>query len=391
MTVRRHGVVVVGGSVGGVTVAGALRERGYDGQVTVVSAEQGPAYARPPLSKGLLTGTETGESVRLPPLPDDVAVRYGVAATGLDLARRRVSLSDGDQLAYQALVIATGSRARLLGDAERENVLRTLGDAVRLRERLADARSVLVVGGGFLGMEIASAARMLGKSVTVTDMRTPMLSALGPFLAHLFTEAAREYGVRVLVAPGGVRLLSDGDRLAGVDAGEAGRLEADLVVSAVGDEPETGWLAGSGIRLSGGAVVVDERHRAVDTAGNVFAIGDVAAFPTARGLARKPHWDTAVSQARAVAAILADEEADGEQAGRAPAGPQAPFLWTDAFGLSARMVGDLPPIGPPAVVHGSLAGRSVVLHWTGPEAQAAVAVNYKLPLARLRLLVTPPG
>jgi 3-phenylpropionate/trans-cinnamate dioxygenase ferredoxin reductase component len=367
-------VVVVGGSLAGVTAADAVRRGGYDGPVTVIGAE--PAYARPPLSKGVLTGSESLESVRLPALPSDVTVRAGVAA-GLDLTTSRVTLADGEQLPYETLVIATGSRARTIADPGRENVLRTLDDATALRVKVDSARSVLVVGGGFLGMEVASSARALAKSVTVVDIRTPLLTTMGPFLAELFTEAARDHGVHVVIAPGGVRPVFDGDRVAGVDTAEAGRLEADVVVTAVGDEPAVDWLGPSGLPLRGG-VVVDEHCRAAE---NVYAIGDVAVFPTPWGLRRMPHWDTAIGQARAAADALL------RGASATPYRPE-PYFWTEAFGLAAKLAGHLPVAGRPTVLRGSLADRSVLLHWPDSQRPAAASINVKFPVPKLRKLAT---
>lgn len=371
----RPGVVVVGGSLAGTTAASALRRHGYDGPVTVIGAEPGPAYARPPLSKGMLTGTDSAESVLLPQPPEGITVRFGETAVRLDQDSHRIALSSGEQVPYDVLVIATGARARTIGDPDREKVLRTLDDALRLRDELAAAGSVLVVGGGFLGMEVASSARSLGKAVTIVDVRTPLLSTMGPFLADLFTTAARSRGVRVVIAPAGVRLIRDGDRIAGVETAEAGRLEADLVVTAVGDVPEVGWLRSSRLDLRAG-IVVDQRCRAAE---NVFAIGDVAAFPTARGLSRMPHWDTAISHARTAAEAIVHGD-------RAEAYRPDPYFWTDAFGLAAKLAGHLPAAGHPEVVQGSLAATEALLSWPDPERPAAASINYKLPVARLRKL-----
>ncbi|MFG2129287.1 FAD-dependent oxidoreductase [Streptomyces sp. NPDC048751] len=182
MTAARR-AVVVGGSLAGATAVDELRAQGWDGSITLVGDEPRPAYARPPLSKGVLKDTEAADSVLLP-ATGEAEVLLGVTATGLDLDARRVRVTDGGShpydLAYDKLVIATGARARPLGHPG-ERVLRTLDDALRLRTELARAESLLVLGGGFLGMEIASAGTELGLSVTVVDVRQPLVSSLGPY------------------------------------------------------------------------------------------------------------------------------------------------------------------------------------------------------------------
>lgn len=191
---------MIGGSLAGVTAVDELRRQGWAGTITLVGDEPRAAYARPPLSKGVLKGTEDAASVLLPEIGGDVEVLTGTRATGLDLDARRVRTAGGEEIPYDKLVIATGARARTLGD--HGLVLRTLDDALRLRTAFARARGLLVIGGGFLGMEIASVAAGLGLEVTVVDLRAPFVSTLGPFLAGLFDGAAREHRVRTVVSPG---------------------------------------------------------------------------------------------------------------------------------------------------------------------------------------------
>ncbi|MFE9645104.1 NAD(P)/FAD-dependent oxidoreductase [Streptomyces sp. NPDC006365] len=373
--------VVVGGSLAGVTAVDELRRQGWDGSITLVGEEPRAAYTRPPLSKGVLKGTEDADSVALPKLGPDVEVLTGVRAAGLDPDARLVRIEDGiaggtenpydTEIPYDKLVIATGARARTLG--EHGLVLRTLDDALRLRAELARAGSVLVVGGGFLGMEIASVAAELGRQVTVVDVQAPFVTTLGPFLAGLFERATRDHGVRTVMCPDGVTPTPYGAQLA-----DGRRLEADLVVTAVGCRPNSEWLEGSGLALLGG-VVVDERCRA--GAPDVVAVGDVAAFPTGNGRFRRtPHWDAAISQARSgVAALLHGDAAP-------PYTPQ-PYFWTEAFGLAVKLAGTLPAAGEPTVLKGSLAGRSALLRWDHPDRSVtAAALNHRIPVGRLRAL-----
>ena len=171
-------VVVVGGSIAALTAVEMLRMEDFGGRITVLSDEDLPPYTRVPLSKGVLAGTESIDDVVLVPLSGDVDLRLRTPATGLDLGARTVQTPSGP-VPYDGLVIATGGRARRLGHAgQDERVLRSHGDCARLRSDLGAASSVLVVGGGFLGMEIASTARALGKDVTVVDLAQRHASTL---------------------------------------------------------------------------------------------------------------------------------------------------------------------------------------------------------------------
>jgi 3-phenylpropionate/trans-cinnamate dioxygenase ferredoxin reductase subunit len=365
----RRRAVVVGASLAGVTAVDALRLRGFDGHLTLIGDEPHRAYSRPALSKGILTGAESAGSVLLPPVGPDVEVLSGVRATGLDLAGRRVRLAGGGRLPYDMLVIATGARARRLTPDGGEIVLRGLDDALALRDRLAAARSVLVVGGGFLGMEVASAAAERGVAATVVDVR-PHLAALGPWPAQRFAAAARSRGVRLVVSPAGVRRL-DGTAVA---LGSGATLTADLVVTAIGDRPEAGWLTGAALP---GGLVVDSRCRVTD---RVVAAGDVVAFPGTDGTPRRlPHWDAALAQARVAACALLDGDA------AAPYTPD-PYYWTEAFGLAVKVAGPLPVAGPPSAVEGSVAAGSFLARWDGPPRPTVVAVNHRISVGKLRRL-----
>jgi 3-phenylpropionate/trans-cinnamate dioxygenase ferredoxin reductase subunit len=244
-------IVVAGGSIAAVTAAQSLRADGFDGQLTVLSDESHPPYSRVPLCKSILAGQEPAESALLPLPGDDIAFRTGARAAGLDTRGRSVLLADGTNVPYDGLVVATGARARRLRDSDL--VVRTLDDARELAARLATAGSAIVLGGGFLGMEVASTCRTLGLDTTVVDLVPPLLRLLGPWLADLVVAAARDHGVRIRVVPEGVDVLDDHR----VRCGES-VLEADVIVCAVGDLPNTEWLRDSGLPLdAGGGLVAD--------------------------------------------------------------------------------------------------------------------------------------
>lgn len=368
---RLRAVVVVGAGPAGAAAADALRGRGFDGTITMIGDEPYPPYARPALSKGVLAGRDPATSVLLPGGPD-VDLRLGTRVTALDLAARRLRTAGGEPIPFDGLVVATGSRARRLDDGFDETVLRTLDDALRLRAELRAAGSLVVLGGGLLGMEVASVARDLGVAVTVVDLRPPLVAALGAWPAALLTRAARDRGVRVAVSPGGVRRLAADV----VELADGSRLAADLVVTAIGDRPDVGWLAGSGLasRPRAGGLVVDSRCRA---AAGVVGAGDVAVFPGLPGGARgrSPFWENARAQAQAAAhALLHGDDAP-------PYRPE-PYHWTEAFGIALKVAGPLPVAGPPRVLRGSPETGSALLRWDGTG--TAMAVNLRLPVARLR-------
>lgn len=372
-------VVVVGGSIAALTAVEMLRMEDFAGRITVLSEEDVPPYSRVPLSKGVLAGTESIDDVVLAPPADEVDLRLGTPATGLDLAARTVHTPSGP-VRYDGLVLATGGRARRLGTPDQdERVLRSHRDCLRLRGDLAAAGSVLVVGGGFLGMEIASTARRLGKEVTVVDQAPPLDRLLGASVGGFVRSVATQAGVRIVVTDAGVRLLGS-PVPTGVELVDGARLEADLVVSAVGDVPNVEWLAGSGVQVRGG-IVVDEHCR---VAPDVVAAGDVTVTVNGDGqMIRSPHWTAAVEQARAAVRALLHGDA------AAPYEPSQ-YCWTEQFGLDVKLVGDLDPQGGPAVLDGSLVARSALLAWPDAVAPRTVlAVNHPTPPAKLKRLLKP--
>jgi len=378
MTLRD--VVVVGGSIAALTAVETLRMEDFDGRITVLSDEELPPYTRVPLSKGVLAGRQAAEDVVLAPLADEVDLHLRTPATGLDLDARTVTTPAGP-VHYDGLVIATGARARRIGTPEQsERVLRSWADGRALRDDLGTARSVLVVGGGFLGMEIASTAVELGKDVTVVDVAAPLDRLLGTVVAAHVRSVAERAGVRFVVAHGGVRLVG-APVPTGVETPDGHRLAADLVVSAVGDVPNVEWLVGSGVPLGGG-VVVDERCR---VSPHVVAAGDVAVMSTGDGaLTRTPTWTNAVEQARfAARALLHGDDA--------PAYRPSRYSWTEQFGLDVKMVGPMDPQGEPAVLDGGLGGGPVLLAWPdGDSPLQVMAVDHSTPPARLKRMVRGP-
>lgn len=337
MTIDR--VVVIGSSVAGIRAAQALRAGGFDGELVVAGAESAAPYDKPPLSKQLLTGESTDADIGLLRADSEFDLRLGVAATGLDPARKEVVLADGQPVGYDAAIIATGVRARTLPGADEELVrpLRELRDAATLRGRLAGGGRVVIIGGGFIGAEVAAAAAAAGCQVTIVEaLPAPFSRVLGPDVGSLLTALHAAHGVTVLTSAtvaGVDRLPGDG---ALVRLADGRTLEADTVVAGVGCVPNTEWLARSGLPLGDG-VHTDDRC-AVRGAEGVYAIGDVARwYDPAGGVTRRvEHWTNAVEQANLVAHQILRPDQSRHYA-------SVPYFWSDQYGVKIQMVGRVAP------------------------------------------------
>ncbi len=372
-------IVVIGGGLAAANAVAELREQGYSGAITVVGAEPHLPYERPPLSKGLLLGTEQPESVFVHDRAwyDDhgVELRIGVRATALDRERGRVLLDDGE-LDYDRLILATGSTARRLPALEAGDIpvryLRTLDESLALKEELTGR--LLIVGAGWIGLEIAAAARQAGAEVTVVENAAwPLLNVLGPELAPLFADLHRGHGVdlRLGTAVAGVQgsevLLSDGTRL-----------RPDLIVAGVGAAPADELAAAAGL-ATGNGVLVDARLATADPA--VFAAGDVAnqAHPSL-GRVRVEHWDNAIEQGRHVArSVLGDQAPYTRQ----------PYFFSDQYDLGMEYLGHVGRDGyDELIVRGDRAALNLVALWVrGGTIVAGLHLNDWDAADSLRLLV----
>ncbi len=377
-------VVVVGASIAGTSAADTLRAEGFAGSITLVGDEPHPAYARPSLSKAMLQGHETPESILLPAQRSDVEVLTGTRAVALDLETRLLTVErDGaaSTLPFDGIVLATGARARsVAGPQQRgEFVVRCLDDSLALAAALAGARSVAVLGGGFLGMELASSVRDMGLDVTVVDVAPPLLRQLGPTLSDLVVACALDHGVRLETSPGGAALDGEPD-ITGIRLADGRVFTADVVISAVGDVPNVEWLAGSGLSATGPLPTGPGGW----IAPGVVAAGDMTGTTDAAGLlTRTPHWHAAIGQGRAAARALVHGAPEA-------ATPDVPYFWTEGFGLEVKITGTIPAGVEPAVLEGSLAERSAVLQWAGPAGPvAAASINHRMPLVKLKRLAAP--
>ncbi|WP_215453866.1 FAD-dependent oxidoreductase [Streptomyces sp. ATCC 21386] len=384
MTTPRS-VLIVGESLAGTTAARHLRTLGHTGPLTIIGDEEHGAYSRPPLSKVVLKDPAADQTLGLVLDGIDVDVIRS-AAVEADTRRRTVTTADGRQVGYDALIVATGAAARrLAAPGQRgELVVRTLDDARLLRARLADAGSAIVVGAGFLGMEVAGACAARGIPVTVVDADRPLERILGDHLSARITARASAHGIRFLRATGFATLT--GDPVSGVALPDGTELTADLVVTCAGEAPCVGWLAGTGLADRLGVGIDDA---CATTVPGVFAAGDVTYLrgDGARPDRRAPFWSNAVAQGRTAAASAL---------GLPPPGPaQDDYFWTEVAGLTVKIVGRLPLLGEPTTVQGSVADGRALLTWSHPDGTStAVAYGLRKPVAALRALAAtslPPS
>ena len=331
------GVLIVGGGLAGQRCAETLRARGFDGEVRIVTEEGRRPYDRPPLSKAVLAGERSTESLAFRPADwyaeKGVGIVAGDPAVALDPGIKTVTLTSGAILEYDEVVVATGSRPRRLPGTEtftNTHLLRTDTDAVRLHQALGPDTSLIVVGAGFIGLEVAATARKLGCQVTVLEAAPAALGrVLMPELADWLVELHRSEGVDVHFSAHVSRFGEAGGGVEWVQLTDGRRLFCDALVVGIGIEPATEWLEGSGLETDGVGVDACGRTDALD----VFAAGDAARIfnPVSGRHERSEHWDAAARQGAQVArAIL----------GLEPLPPALPSFWTDQFGHRIQLVGD---------------------------------------------------
>ncbi|UYP17915.1 FAD-dependent oxidoreductase [Rhodococcus sp. Z13] len=364
-----HGTVIVGGGQAGHTTATALRAAGYDAPITVIGDEPAVPYQRPPLSKRYLLREIGPEHLALGGRAPEVELRTGERVTAIDVDARVVVCEGGTKVPYDNLVIATGTRARrlpepLAGGLTGVHVLRTLADADALAASLADAKSVLVLGGGFIGLEFAAVAARLGRKVTVVER--------GRILQRAVSEQVSEH-LRSVHLGNGVEFLEghelerfddvDGRVVAGVTT-DGTRVDADLVLVGIGAEPVAELAAEAGVRVDNG-ITVDELGRT--SAPDVYAVGDCANFAWRGGRLRLESVQNAEYMAKAAAAHIAGRDV--------PPRP-APWFWSDQYDVKLQIAGLLDGGGDSVVTRRTEDGSGFSLwHYRGDELLAVEALN----------------
>ncbi|WP_067650378.1 NAD(P)/FAD-dependent oxidoreductase [Nocardia harenae] len=368
MTGTGDPVVIVGAGHGGATLAALLRQSGYTGGVVLVGSEVHHPYHRPPLSKKF-AGPEAHQLLRPAEFysGNDIRLRLGTAVTAIDRSAMRVRLADGTELGYRALVLATGSTPRPLpvpgADAAGVLTLRTLDDARALGAALERGDRLAIVGGGYVGMEVAAVARSSGIAVTVVEREERVLARVaGAELSRRLTDAHRLRGTEIRTGAQ-VRAIRTADgRARGIELADGTLVAADTVLVGIGAAPDDGLAHRSGLACDGG-VLVDEQGRTSDPA--VFAIGDVARrpLPGTDGPVRLESIPNVTEQARQVTAALL---------GAAHPAPEVPWFWSDQFDLKLKIAGLVGPGHRVVAREGRKPGAFALFHLTPGNTVAAV-------------------
>jgi NADPH-dependent 2,4-dienoyl-CoA reductase/sulfur reductase-like enzyme len=379
-------LVVVGASLAGLRAVEAARRSGFTGTITLVGAEPHLPYDRPPLSKDFLDpaqDVETTEFRERTYLEGDLDVRLvlGEAADGLDTDERRVRVGN-ESIAYDALVVCTGAAARLLPGTDSMagvHVLRGLEDARAIRAGLDARARTVIIGAGFIGSEVASAARARGLDATVIEARpTPLTRAVGPTLGRACTALHERNGTTVLCGTGVKRLEGNG-RVERVILADGSTIEADLVVVGIGAIPNTDWLSNSAVAVADG-VVCDERL--ASTAPGVYAAGDVARWhnPRFNKSMRIEHWTSAAEQGARAALNAIDP-------GGAKRYATVPYFWSDWYGSRIQFVG-VPTGDDYEIVSGHLdSDHFVALYRSGDTLSGALTLNGQRHIMKYRRLI----
>lgn len=365
-------VVVIGAGLAAAKVVEALREGDFDGSLTLVGAEDHPPYERPGLSKDYLAGTKSADTLRVHEpqwyAAHDIEMRYADPATAIDRQAQRVTLASGEELAYDWLVLATGAQPRRLdlpgADLDGVVTLRSIEDSTRLRAALTRQARLVIIGGGWIGLEVAAAARNAGCEVTVLERESlPLYAVLGPTMSGYFADLHRKHGVDLRTEVRVESIEGADGQITGVRTSE-GTIPADLVLVGVGAIPDTELAQAAGLDVDRG-VVTDEHLRTSDQ--HILAAGDVArARHTSLGPLRVEHWDNAIRQGKLAAyTILGRDESFDWQ----------PYFFTDQYDLGMEYVGHA-GADDQAIVRGDLESGAFIVFWVRDGVvRAAMNVN----------------
>lgn len=330
-------IVIVGGGHAAGQVAASLRQEKFDGEIVIIGEEPHPPYQRPPLSKQYLAGEQPLERVYLRPekfyADKNIELRKGVRVEAIDRAAKTVTTADGETVAYDTLILATGTRARSLplpgADLAGIHYLRSIADVDAIAADLASAGSVVIVGGGYIGLEVASVARDQGKAVTVLEMENRILQRVTTEdMSAYYHRVHTGHGVDIRVNSRASGFEGEGGRVSAVLCGDE-RLPADLVIIGVGVIPNTELAEAAGLACDNG-ILVDEHCRTEDP--DIWAIGDCTNHPSALtgGRLRLESVPNAMEQARVAAANIVGKEKVYDA---------VPWFWSDQYDLKLQMVG----------------------------------------------------
>jgi 3-phenylpropionate/trans-cinnamate dioxygenase ferredoxin reductase component len=355
--------VIVGASLAGAKAAEAMRDAGFDGRVVLVGDERERPYERPPLSKGYLMGKDPREKAFVHEekwyADHDVDLMLGVTVTGLHRPSHEIEMAGGERVSYDKLLLATGSSPRKLqapgADLSGVHYLRRLGDSDELREVLAAGGSLVVVGGGWIGLEVAAAARQAGLDVTVIEpQRAPLLGALGSVVGDVFAGLHRDHGVDVRTGSGVSSIEGSDGRVTGVTTTSGEVVAADAVVVGVGVKPNVRLAEAAGLAVEVG-IVTDEMLQTSDDA--IWAAGDVADawHPLLGERVRVEHWANASGQGKAAGQAMA---------GKGEPYAKLPYFFTDQYDLGMEYHGHVGAAGfDDVVLRGDVASGEWLAFW----------------------------
>ncbi|HLX52071.1 MAG TPA: FAD-dependent oxidoreductase [Streptosporangiaceae bacterium] len=355
--------LIVGASLAGAKAAEALRTGGFDGRLIMIGAEPDRPYERPPLSKDYLLGKAERDSIYVHPrqwyADQDVDLRLGIAATGIDRAGHQVTLADGSRVGYSKLLLTTGSAPRRLtvpgADLDGVLYLRSVQDSERIRAAFQDASRVIVIGGGWIGLETAAAARLSGAEVTVLEVAgLPLLAVLGAQVAQVFADLHRDHGVDLRTGVQVAAITGSGGRADGVRLADGSHVAADVIIVGIGIAPSTELASQAGLEVENG-IRVDAGLRTADP--GIYAAGDVAsAFHPGLGKhIRVEHWANALNQPQTAARSMLGQDA---------AYDRVPYFFTDQYDLGMEYSGYVEPRSSYQVFfRGDVPGREFIAFW----------------------------
>jgi len=368
---------IVGGGLAGAKAAEALRDKDFDGHIVLFAAEEHLPYERPPLSKEYLAGKkEVGDfTVDSAAWYRDhhVELQLGTEVSAIDPAAHTLSLPDGSTQHYDKLLLATGSQSRRPpipgADADGVHYLRTLDDADALNSALVEGSSLAVVGGGWIGLEVAAGARERGVNVTVVEMaELPLMGSLGRELGEVFATLHRDHGVDLRLGASVQEITTAGGKATGLKLGDGAVVDADAVLVAVGAAPRIALAEKAGLALADGGVLVDSALRTSDP--DIFAVGDIAAaqHPLFGTRIRTEHWANALKQpAVAVAGML----------GKSAEYDELPYFFTDQYDLGMEYVGHAPHYEK-VVFRGDVGKREFTAFWLDGEDRVLAGMNVNI-------------
>lgn len=369
-------VVVIGGGLAAAKTAEALRENDYTGTITLIAAERHLPYERPSLSKDYLAGKSSFDDALVHPADwyreHDVDVREGRTATAIDTGAHTVALDDGSTLPYDKLVLATGSVARRLpiegADADGIHYLRTVEESDAIHKTFGEGRKLVIIGGGWIGLEVAAAAREAGTDVTILEGgKLPLLKVLGEKVAQVFADLHTAHGVDLRTDVKIEAITTADGRATGVRLAGGEVIPADAIVIGIGVAPEVGLAEQAGIAVDNG-VLVDAALRSSDP--DVFAVGDIAnhQHPILGHRVRVEHWATALNQPAAAASALLGNDTEYTE---------LPYFYSDQYDLGCEYIGHA-SADDRVVVRGSLSDREFVAFWIDGENHITAAMNVNI-------------